>query len=286
MKQLIRKLLRLILQRGISPTLRNNLYTQIEILRKEIQPLLCQAPHQGNILVLSPHMDDETLACGGTLALAAKADANIMIVFLTNGAKGYDPAQLNDASMNDIAQFESRLIDTRKQEACAATRLLAIDELVFLDLPDGQLSANDESIRLLADCMRKHQPQTIFLPFLTDPHPDHWTTNTLFYHAAQLAKLSPEITCWGYEVWSPLVANTVVNIDTVIDIKKDAMNEYRSQNRDIDYPAVMLSLNKYRSLLSAAGRGYAEAFHCLQLDDYCALYKILTTSHTARSINQ
>ena len=40
------------------------------------------------VLMLAPHPDDETIGCGGSLALHAGAGDPIKVVFLTNGAKG------------------------------------------------------------------------------------------------------------------------------------------------------------------------------------------------------
>ena len=44
------------------------------------------APHKTDrIIVFAPHSDDETLACGGMLALAARNGARVRVVLLTNG---------------------------------------------------------------------------------------------------------------------------------------------------------------------------------------------------------
>src|SRR2546430_5045550 len=83
---------------------------------------------------------------------------------------------------------------------------------VFLDQPDGVLAVTAASVSALADALARRAPSVVFLPFLTDLHHDHWITNCLFIEAARRARLAPSVVCWGYEVWTPLVANTVVDI--------------------------------------------------------------------------
>src|SRR5882757_7184185 len=46
------------------------------------------APGRERVVVLAPHMDDETIGCGGTLALHAQRGAEITVVFMTDGRAG------------------------------------------------------------------------------------------------------------------------------------------------------------------------------------------------------
>src|SRR5713226_8136709 len=49
------------------------------------------------ILVFTPHPDDDTFCCAGTLALLARNGNNIQIVIYTNDDKGsYDPAMTSE----------------------------------------------------------------------------------------------------------------------------------------------------------------------------------------------
>jgi len=40
-------------------------------------------------LIVAPHQDDETLGCGGTIALKRRAGAEVCIVFLTDGSRSH-----------------------------------------------------------------------------------------------------------------------------------------------------------------------------------------------------
>jgi len=58
-------------------------------------------------------------------------------------------------------------------------------------------------------------------------HVDHRAANDVMLAASAGSALKFE--CRGYEVWTPLLANCLVKIDDVIDVKKSAMACYRSQ---------------------------------------------------------
>jgi LmbE family N-acetylglucosaminyl deacetylase len=244
-----------------------------ELRRREREPVVCAPPRSARVLVLSPHMDDETFGCGGTLALAVEAGCEVSVVFLTDGARGYDPRLVAGWPRADIERHEARLVGVRQAEARAAGAVLGLGEPVFLGLPDGRAAEARDAGARLADVIRRLIPDIVFLPFLSDPHPDHAATNRIFVEACARGALPRGATCWGYEVWSPLVANTLVDIGAAMARKREAMQAYRSQSRDVDYPRVVEGLNAYRSLAAGCSRGYAEAFYVARSARYCELFE-------------
>ena len=64
----------------------------------------------------------------------------------------------------------------------------------------------------------------------------------------------------GYEVWSPLVANAVMDITDVFEAKRSLLALHASQMADIDYARAIGGLNAYRAVLLPARTCYAEAF--------------------------
>ena len=267
-------LIRLLLKRYLPRPLRSRLRLQFELIRHGgASPRVAEAPGAACVLVLAPHMDDEVIGCGGTLTLSVKKGSKVSVVYLTDGSKGYDVEKYVREAENDRRQREIRLADRRKVEALKAGMILGLEAPIFLDLPDRGLEVEPRSVERLADILHCAEPQVIFVPFLGDPHPDHWMTNCLFVEAAARADLKRSVQCWGYEVWSPLLSNTVVDITDVIKHKKDAMKTFSSQNSNVDYPRVALGLNTYRSLLARHGQGFAEAFYVAELDLYKGIYE-------------
>ena len=83
------------------------------------------------ILLFTPHPDDDTFCCAGTLALLAKAGNNIRIVIYTNDDKGsYDP----DMTSEHLAKIRMH----EEEEAC---RIIGIpkDHISWLEYHDGML---------------------------------------------------------------------------------------------------------------------------------------------------
>lgn len=267
----------LALYRRVAPRpIRSAMRLQVALLRGAPVPEIVDAPKASRVIVLAPHMDDEVLGCGATAALSARRGARVSAVFLTDGSRGYDKSRLPPETRTERRARERNVAAIRKEESRRAGRCLGFEVPVFLDLPDGALRASERAVAGLADVLRRERPEVVFLPFLTDPHPDHWMTNVLFLAAASRVPLAPDLRCWGYEIWAPLLTNAVVDVTDVIEQKREAMGAFRSQNVDVDYPRVMLGLNAYRALLTRRGAGYAEAFFVATLDVYRGLYEAVS----------
>src|SRR5882757_1499447 len=83
------------------------------------------------ILLFTPHPDDDTFCCAGTLALLARRQNNIHIVIYTNDDKGsYDPGMTSE-----------RLAAIRKMEEENACKALGIpqENIHWLQFHDGML---------------------------------------------------------------------------------------------------------------------------------------------------
>lgn len=197
-------------------------------------------PSFRSVLALAAHPDDETVGCGGLLALLADAGADVHVCFATDGEGTIGAAMPPE----EVAR-------RRRAEAEAACRVLGTKPPRFLGLPDGHLA---EHGRVLADTVTaliaELQPDAVLAPWELDGHPDHRAV-----HAA----VPLGVPLWGYEAWTPLPAGWVVDVTEVFARKEQALACYETAHLAFDVGA-MLALNRYRSVHGLLGRGYAEAY--------------------------
>lgn len=187
-------------------------------------------------LVIAPHHDDETFACGGMIAMKRAAGVHVHVLFVTDGS----------ASHVDIAAHPDRVIPTRRQEAIQACGILglAASDLEFLDCPDGRLHelSNIERrdlVRRLAETIRRSGAGEIYVPHHRDRHPDHEATYALSMDAIDLA--GGPVDVLEYPVWliwkrtlldwslAELSGAERLDVGAVQPIKDRAISIYQSQ---------------------------------------------------------
>ncbi len=90
------------------------------------------------ILAVFAHPDDESLACGGTLARVADAGAKVVLLCATRGERGSvsDPSLVPDGDLGRV----------RARELRDAAAVLGVAEVIVLDHPDGELRWADASL--------------------------------------------------------------------------------------------------------------------------------------------
>lgn len=229
-------------------------------MKRVVYPKVIDVPEGSNILVLSPHPDDDVFGCGGTLYKHHLAGAKVTSVYMTDGRKG-DPAFSEDAMAVE-----------RKRDAEEAAKILGIDT-IFLGYKDQELKLSKATLEDIKEIIRGVDPDIVYLPFFLDNHPDHLETNVIFLEACREVKCDFGI--FAYEIWTPFVPNRIVDITPVIDTKKEAMQVHKTQLRINDYAQAILGLNMYRANFSQI-RGYAEAFYYSIPSMYRSLFEHVT----------
>lgn len=227
------------------------------------------------VLVLAPHMDDETIGCGGVVLLHKRAGARVTVGWLTDGRQG--SAALAGLRGAGRRAAEEALAATRRREALAAAAALGVDDHFFRDEPDGGLHCRPALANQLAaqltTWLQAPGPHVLYLPFPTDPHADHRATAQLA--CAALLRLPhalvADLRLRAYEISSPVPANRVADIGAVQAGKERALACHVSQLHDVDYQRCVAGLNAWRSLALGDGRGYAEAFFETGPDEWAAL---------------
>lgn len=212
-------------------------------------------PSARRALAIAPHPDDETIGPGGTLALLAATGSEVTVVTLTDG-------ESTPGSGSPASSVGRR----RRQEAARACAMLGVPPPRPLGFPDGRVGEHVAEIaRALRALTDEIEPDLLFIPWFGDGHVDHRAVTVALDRSGVVG---PQI--WGYEVWTPLPANRLVDVTSVISRKSEAIAEHGTAARSFDVSA-MLGLNRYRSAHGLAGEGWAEAFLALPLERYLAL---------------
>jgi N-acetylglucosamine malate deacetylase 1 len=144
-------------------------------------------------IVFAPHQDDETLGCGGLIALKRSLGVPVQVVFLTNG----------DAFTGEA---DAQLAQLRRTEATNALAALGVppEQIVFWGYPDGQLrwlgvSQQTALLRQMVTLLATDTPLEIYVPHAIDQHDDHEATHDLVKQAIdQTGKLHR---LYQYPIW-------------------------------------------------------------------------------------
>lgn len=249
----------------------------------EIIPFHTSPPAGERALILAPHPDDETLGCGGAVRLLVESGKRVKVVFLTSGDKG-DPQHPLSRIRQEISAAgpksnkpgrgmpaglsdESHLTEyaaMREKEAVSALNLLGVSDYEFLRFPDRELNRYfDSLLDILLDIAKEYMPDSLYSSSPVELNPDHRAT-ALIAREVQRRNMpgvpdkKRQVALVFYEVTTPLRPNTLVDITTVQTIKEQALNEYKSQMKPIDFLSHIVSLNTVRALTVDAR--YAEAF--------------------------
>jgi N-acetylglucosamine malate deacetylase 1 len=208
-------------------------------------------PPTPEVLVLSPHPDDESLGCGGTLKVISESGGKIDVVYMTHGELGAHPS----ATTTEAVRGE--LGARRSEEATRACRVLGVRRMQFLTGRDGQLDSQPELYRQVLGILQSGGYRSVFCPWPGDGHMDHAATYRLLHRA--LREYRREIAVWLYEVWTPLQPNIAIAIDATLESKVQAIRQHESQTALMDYVGGFTALAQYRSLFCPSSR-HAEAF--------------------------
>ena len=189
----------------------------------------------GTILVVAPHMDDEVLACGGTIA-RLPSPARVHLVYATDGARSCSPV------VPWIDATSAELSSVRRAESTMALEHLGVPpvNLHFLDLPDGQLEHHEQALEgSFRNLIRQLRPDHVLIPFRYDRHPDHLAVNRAV-HAAMRESQAGLFEYFVYYRWRMLPGRDVrtylrsdsvfaVDVQPVTRRKRTALDCFKSQ---------------------------------------------------------
>ena len=215
------------------------------VSRDAMKARVIESVKVNNVLVLSPHPDDDALGCGGLLAYLSEEGAKIRVVYFDDGARG------NNSGVRD-----RDLIWQREEEVMKALSVLKVSEVKFLRQKN---IAKDKNLwHLVLEELKTRQNDLVLSPSHHDWHPDHVAlAKASTYALKKITKNKPEV--WSYFVWGVPPFNLIFPINKYLKVKKQAIYCYKSQLGVKAYDEAVLAMNEYLGKALGVGK-YVEGY--------------------------
>ena len=193
-------------------------------------------------LILAPHFDDETFGCGGLLI---KYPHNVHIICLTDGKFG------------TVQNNNEEIVNIRKKEFISVMEELGIISYEFLDIQDGKLIFNYEKFKQIDISDYDY----------FENHKDHKAVTKLLQQLLKEKKYKKSLKIVSYEIWSAMtMPNYFIDITKIVRKKREIIQLYASQNKNLWFFRGIISLNVYRGML--VNRGCAEMYTVLDVNTF------------------
>jgi LmbE family N-acetylglucosaminyl deacetylase len=204
------------------------------------------------VLVISPHPDDESIGCGGSLRKHVVEGDEVQVIFLTSGEAGGHDGKPPEATA---------LI--REQEAREAADILGVGGIEFWRQRDGAVRATRSLVERLRQTIEDWNPGVLYAPHARESHPDHRAGAYLVRRAVRSVLPSKRPTVLMFEVWTPMPRmDQVVDISPYIHTKLAAIRAHKSQCAIMRYDDAAQGLSRYRGEMHSGwpAAQYAEIF--------------------------
>lgn len=236
------------------------------------------------ILVVSPHPDDESIACGGVIQRAVSQKAKVYILWMTSGDGFGINSLFISKGIRISKQGMLKLGNLRMSEAKKSASLLGIPEenLLFLGFPDGGLMRttsfnleipyrskytkvsevpyegtieqkavyNEKNlVRITTQVIKEINPTIIFSPSSSDSHPDHKATAYLIKYILNKENLNPKVYSWiihGGVQW-PLPKGYHPNLPLTPPKKVKSLNWVKFELTNLENEKKIDSIKNYKS---------------------------------------
>lgn len=209
-------------------------------------------------LVLAPHPDDESLGCGGLIAMLRNGGKDVFVMFITDGSSSHPNSRRYPAAA---------LAALRRSEAIAALYVLGVpeDAIFFFAKKDGALPAEGEEkfehnanqLQLLITLL---QPDLVLVPYEKDPHRDHRATWQMLFHANR--RINAEYRTLEYMVWL-MVRGENEDMPDAAALRYLTIIDYKAQKME----AIQEHLSQTTGLIDDDPKGFTISADMLSLFD-------------------
>ena len=215
------------------------------------------------ILVISPHADDETLGCGGTILKHKDMGDKIYWLIITN---------------IDVKNgWDKNAVKKRQKEIETVAGMYGFEKTFKLDYPTAKLDIIpvQEINKSISEVILEIEPEIIYLPNRSDVHTDHQISFKAAYSSTKNFRYPFIKKILMYETLSEtefapalparvFVPNIFVDITNHFEKKLEIFKIYKSEVMEETLPRsleVIEAIAKYRG--SRISKKYAEVFQLL-----------------------
>lgn len=215
-----------------------------------------------NVIIVTPHPDDETLGCGGTILRHKSTGDKIYWLILTKMGNEYDIISRN----------------RRNEEISRVEKKYQFENVVQLPFDAGYLDTFPlaEVISKISEVFAEFEPNIVYLPYRSDIHSDHRVVFDATVACTKWFRHPYVNKVLVYETLSEtdftinpdsnhFRPNVYVDITAFLEEKLEIMNIYESEVNDHPFPRSDKTI-KSLAYLRGAAAGYeaAESFMLLK----------------------
>ena len=215
-----------------------------------------------SILVVAAHPDDEVLGCGGYIANQVWSGDEVFVTFLSDGVT----SRQGNLGLQEI--------ESRRNAARLASKVLGASDVSFGDFPDNKLDAVPllEIIKSIEAVVERVRPQIVLTHFGGDLNIDHRIVNQAVLTACRPAPKQgvkevlffevPSSTEWQVPIEGEAFTPTwFEDISETLEIKIKALTVYEHELREWPHPRSVKAVEHLAHWRGATcGVDAAEAF--------------------------
>ena len=215
-----------------------------------------------SILVVAAHPDDEVLGCGGYIANQVRSGDEVFVTFLSDGVT----SRRGNLGLQEI--------ESRRNAARLASKVLGASDVSFGDFPDNKLDASPllEVIKSIEAVVERVRPQIVLTHFGGDLNIDHRIVNQAVLTACRPTVDQVVKQIMFFEVSSStewqvptegeaFVPNWFEDISQTLELKVKALLMYEHELREWPHPRSVKAIEHLAHWRGAScGVDAAEAF--------------------------
>jgi len=216
------------------------------------------------ILIVSPHADDETFGCGGSI--------------FRHIAKGDEVHWLLVTQMSYATGYTEKQIIQRRADINTISTLFGFNSTVELGLPPAKLDTipKSEIVQKIASVIDNISPEIVYVPYRNDVHSDHEIVFDATISCCKSFRRPFIRKILAYETQSEtdfclkpgnaaFTPNYFVDISKYIDDKVRAVSVYESEVAQFPFPRSIEAMKALAMLRgSQSGVNSAESFIILK----------------------